>query len=342
MKASEYLTRPELGLSKAQVECVTQLASICGIDSMFEALKVGGKTGAVAVKSLGETGVGKTLREEKKKQEENERKKAEKARKEKEKREAKGIYDEPADKKKKIDFGDLYSDVAEEDEADTVLYGQNLGRAAELDDDTNGIDAFDRASDIAFKDMAAFSDPSKEEGDDVESVDDSKAAFGVVSDLVNTIAKINGHDQVMDINEYLENDNKAKTYVNGYIEDMANNIRIGTGRSLGARLTGDEDNVVNEVTAQKLKRQLEAYRMSYFADHPEDSVAQSIEVIQEELDKFLTPSTITNDQSFVDKQTLDSVLGGTSSGRANELMDKKKQDTLNKVFRRKQASLSGL
>ena len=47
MKASEYLTRPELGLTKAQVECVTKLASICGIDSMFEGIKLGGVSKAI-------------------------------------------------------------------------------------------------------------------------------------------------------------------------------------------------------------------------------------------------------------------------------------------------------
>jgi hypothetical protein len=47
MKASEYLTRPELGLTKAQAECVTKLASICGIDSMFEGIKLGGVSKAI-------------------------------------------------------------------------------------------------------------------------------------------------------------------------------------------------------------------------------------------------------------------------------------------------------
>lgn len=47
MKASEYLTRPELGLSKAQVESVTKLARICGIDSMFEGFQIGGVSKAV-------------------------------------------------------------------------------------------------------------------------------------------------------------------------------------------------------------------------------------------------------------------------------------------------------
>lgn len=47
MKASEYLTRPELGLSTAQVESVTKLARICGIDSMFEGFQIGGVSKAV-------------------------------------------------------------------------------------------------------------------------------------------------------------------------------------------------------------------------------------------------------------------------------------------------------
>ena len=55
MKASEYLTRPDLGLTKSQIECVTQLASICGIDSMFEGLSFGGMSKPSIRKTVAKT-----------------------------------------------------------------------------------------------------------------------------------------------------------------------------------------------------------------------------------------------------------------------------------------------
>ena len=173
MKASEYLTRPELGLTKAQVECVTKLASICGIDSMFEGIKLGGVSKAIEQPKTATT-TDKSI------------------------------------------FGDESEDDGVED-LDTLLNKSNYSGVSQSDEDiTSSIDD----PSTAIPDQDAFANQA---GEDAEAAENAEQTDRLVEELVLTISKIFGHDETMNVyDEYLGNAEKAKQYVDSYIENMSN------------------------------------------------------------------------------------------------------------------------
>ena len=283
MKASEYLTRPELGLTKAQVECVTQLANICGIDSMFEGLAFGGfsKASAAPAKTA-------APKEEPK-------------------------DDKPSPMASTSD--PLFSDEADVQSLDDIIGNENYSRSAVAEDDVTGsID--DPATDLA--DENAFANQSGE----AEERTAPEMANGLIGGLVNAIAKIYGHDRVMDVNAYLENGDKAREYVDSYIANMSNNLRSTTGDNIGARLTGSEENSVDDVTIQQLKRLLEAFRDKYYVNDKDSSVGKAIEDILDAITNgiasFDSKAGGGYAQSNADTQVLNSILGGNATGSSRD------------------------
>ena len=294
MKASEYLTRPELGLTKAQVECVTKLASICGIDSMFEGIKLGGVSKAIEQPKTATT-TDKSI------------------------------------------FGDESEDDGVE-ALDTLLDKSNYGGVSQSDEDiTSSIDD----PSTAIPDQDAFVNQA---GEDAEAVENAEQTDRLVEELVDTIAKIYGHDKTMDVSEYLGNAEKANQYVDSYIENMSNNLRSTTGADLAKRLTGDEESSASEVNIQKLKRLLEIYKERKFKND-DSSVSRAIDDLVSAIDSgveaFDANAMKGYGQGDANEQAMKSLLGapaGKTVGKSSDLLSRLKRDALRKAMEKRRAA----
>ncbi len=298
MKASEYLTRPELGLTKAQVECVTKLASICGIDSMFEGIKLGGVSKAIEQPKTATNTTTKSI------------------------------------------FGDEEESEDDGVEAlDTLLSKSNYSGVSQSDDDiTSSIDD----PSTAIPDQDAFANQA---GEDAEAAANAEQTDRLVEELVGTIAKIYGHDQVMDLlTEYLENADKANQYVDSYIENMSNNLRSTTGNDIAKRLTGSDDTSVSEVTIKKLKRLLEIYKERKFKND-DSSVSRAIDDLVSAIDfgveAFDANAMKGYGQGDANEQVMNSLLGapaGRTIGKSSDLLSRLKRDALRKAMEKRRAA----
>lgn len=296
MKASEYLTRPELGLTKAQVECVTKLASICGIDSMFEGIKLGGVSKAIEQPKT-----------------------------------ATGTTD-------KSIFGEESEDDGVE-ALDTLLSKSNYSGVSQSEDDiTSSIDD----PSTVIPDQDAFANQA---GEDAEAAENAEQTDRLVEELVCTIAKIYGHDQVMDLlSEYLGNAEKANQYVDSYIENMSNNLRSTTGNDIAKRLTGFDDTSASEVTIQKLKRLLEIYKERKFKND-DSSVSRAIDDLVSAIDSgveaFDANAMKGYGQGDANEQAMKSLLGapaGKTVGKSSDLLSRLKRDALRKAMEKRRAA----
>lgn len=296
MKASEYLTRPELGLTKAQVECVTKLASICGIDSMFEGIKLGGVSKAIEQPKTATSTTNKSI------------------------------------------FGDESEDDGVE-ALDTLLSKSNYSGVSQSEDDiTSSIDD----PSTVIPDQDAFANQA---GEDAEAAENAEQTDRLVEELVCTIAKIYGHDQVMDLlSEYLGNAEKANQYVDSYIENMSNNLRSTTGNDIAKRLTGFDDTSASEVTIQKLKRLLEIYKERKFKND-DSSVSRAIDDIVSAIDSgveaFDANAMKGYGQGDANEQAMKSLLGapaGKTVGKSSDLLSRLKRDALRKAMEKRRAA----
>lgn len=296
MKASEYLTRPELGLTKAQVECVTKLASICGIDSMFEGIKLGGVSKAIEQPKTATSTTNKSI------------------------------------------FGEEESEDDGVEALDTLLSKSNYSGVSQSDEDiTSSIDD----PSTAIPDQDAFANQA---GEDAEAAENAEQTDRLIEELVGTIAKIYGHDQTMDVSEYLGNAEKANQYVDSYIENMSNNLRSTSGNDIAKRLTGSDDTVASEVIIQKLKRLLEIYKDRKFKDD-ESSVSCAINDIVRAIDSgieaFDAKAMEGYGQSDANEQAMKSLLGaptGRTIGKSSDLMSRLKRDALRKAMEKRRAA----
>lgn len=296
MKASEYLTRPELGLTKAQVECVTKLASICGIDSMFEGIKLGGVSKAIEQPKTATSTTNKSI------------------------------------------FGDESEDDGVE-ALDTLLSKSNYSGVSQSEDDiTSSIDD----PSTVIPDQDAFANQA---GEDAEAAENAEQTDRLVEELVCTIAKIYGHDQVMDLlSEYLGNAEKANQYVDSYIENMSNNLRSTTGNDIAKRLTGFDDTSASEVTIQKLKRLLEIYKERKFKND-DSSVSRAIDDLVSAIDSgveaFDANAMKGYGQGDANEQAIKSLLGapaGKTVGKSTDLLSRLKRDALRKAMEKRRAA----
>ena len=296
MKASEYLTRPELGLTKAQVECVTKLASICGIDSMFEGIKLGGVSKAIEQPKTATSTTNKSI------------------------------------------FGDESEDDGVE-ALDTLLSKSNYSGVSQSEDDiTSSIDD----PSTVIPDQDAFANQA---GEDAEAAANAEQTDRLVEELVCTIAKIYGHDQVMDLlSEYLENAEKANQYVDSYIENMSNNLRSTTGNDIAKRLTGFDYTSASEVTIQKLRRLLEMYKERKFKND-DSSVSRAIDDIVSAIDSgveaFDANAMKGYGQGDANEQAMKSLLGapaGKTVGKSSDLLSRLKRDALRKAMEKRRAA----
>lgn len=296
MKASEYLTRPELGLTKAQVECVTKLASICGIDSMFEGIKLGGVSKAIEQPKTATSTTDKSI------------------------------------------FGEESEDDGVE-ALDTLLSKSNYSGVSQSEDDiTSSIDD----PSTVIPDQDAFANQA---GEDAEAAENAEQTDRLVEELVCTIAKIYGHDQVMDLlSEYLGNAEKANQYVDSYIENMSNNLRSTTGNDIAKRLTGFDDTSASEVTIQKLKRLLEIYKERKFKND-DSSVSRAIDDLVSAIDSgveaFDANAMKGYGQGDANEQAMKSLLGapaGKTVGKSSDLLSRLKRDALRKAMEKRRAA----
>jgi len=292
MKASEYLTRPELGLTKAQVECVTKLASICGIDSMFEGIKLGGVSKAIEQPKTATSTTTKSI------------------------------------------FGNESEDDGVE-ALDTLLGKSNYSGVSQSDDDiTSSIDD----PSTVIPDQDAFANQA---GEDAEAAENTEQTDRLIEELVGTIAKIYGHDQTMDVSEYLENADKANQYVDSYIENMSNNLRSTFGNDIAKRLTGSDDNNASEVNIQKLKRLLEIYKERKFKGD-DSSVSRAIDDLVSAIDSgveaFDANAMKGYGQGDANEQVMKSLLGapaGKTVGKSSDLLSRLKRDALRKAMEKR-------
>ena len=293
MKASEYLTRPELGLTKAQVECVTKLASICGIDSMFEGIKLGGVSKAIEQPKTATSTTTKSI------------------------------------------FGDESEDDGVE-ALDTLLGKSNYSGVSQSDEDiTSSIDD----PSTAIPDQDAFANQA---GEDAEAAENAEQTDRLVEELVLTISKIFGHDETMNVyDEYLGNAEKAKQYVDSYIENMSNNLRSTSGNDIAKRLTGSDDSVASEVTIQKLKRLLEIYKERKF-NGDDSSVSRAIDDLVSAIDSgveaFDANAMKGYGQGDANEQSMKSLLGapnGQTVGKSADLLIRLKRDALRKAMEKR-------
>lgn len=292
MKASEYLTRPELGLTKAQVECVTKLASICGIDSMFEGIKLGGVSKAIEQPKTAASTTNKSI------------------------------------------FGEESEDDGVE-ALDTLLGKSNYSGVSQSDDDiTSSIDD----PSTVIPDQDAFANQA---GEDAEAAENTEQTDRLIEELVGTIAKIYGHDQTMDVSEYLGNADKANQYVDSYIENMSNNLRSTFGNDIAKRLTGSDDNNASEVNIQKLKRLLEIYKERKFKGD-DSSVSRAIDDIVSAIDSgveaFDANAMKGYGQGDANEQVMKSLLGapaGKTVGKSTDLLSRLKRDALRKAMEKR-------
>ena len=293
MKASEYLTRPELGLTKAQVECVTKLASICGIDSMFEGIKLGGVSKAIEQPKTATSTTTKSI------------------------------------------FGDESEDDGVE-ALDTLLGKSNYSGVSQSDEDiTSSIDD----PSTAIPDQDAFANQA---GEDAEAAENAEQTDRLVEELVLTISKIFGHDETMNVyDEYLGNAEKAKQYVDSYIENMSNNLRSTSGNDIAKRLTGSDDSVASEVTIQKLKRLLEIYKERKF-NGDDSSVSRAIDDLVSAIDSgveaFDANAMKGYGQGDANEQAMKSLLGapnGQTVGKSADLLSRLKRDALRKAMEKR-------
>ena len=294
MKASEYLTRPELGLTKAQVECVTKLASICGIDSMFEGIKLGGVSKAIEQPKTATSTTDKSI------------------------------------------FGEESEDDGVE-ALDTLLSKSNYSGVSQSDDDiTSSIDD----PSTVIPDQDAFANQA---GEDAEAAENAEQTDRLIEELVGTIAKIYGHDQTMDVSEYLGNAEKANQYVDSYIENMSNNLRSTSGNDIAKRLTGSDDTVASEVTIQKLKRLLEIYKERKFKGD-DSSVSRAIDDLVSAIDSgveaFDANAMKGYGQGDANEQAMKSLLGaptGQTVGKSSDFLSRLKRDALRKAMEKRRA-----
>jgi len=295
MKASEYLTRPELGLTKAQVECVTKLASICGIDSMFEGIKLGGVSKAIEQPKTATSTTDKSI------------------------------------------FGEESEDDGVED-LDTILSKSNYSGVSQSEDDiTSSIDD----PSTAIPDQDAFANQA---GEDAEAAENAEQTDRLIEELVGTIANIYGHDQTMDVSEYLGNADKANQYVDSYIENMSNNLRSTTGDDIAKRLTGSDDTTASEVNIQKLKRLLEIYKERKFKND-DSSVSRAIDDLVSAIDSgveaFDANAMKGYGQGDANEQAMKSLLGapaGKTVGKSSDLLSRLKRDALRKAMEKRRAA----
>lgn len=295
MKASEYLTRPELGLTKAQVECVTKLASICGIDSMFEGIKLGGVSKAIEQPKTATSTTDKSI------------------------------------------FGEESEDDGVE-ALDTLLSKSNYSGVSQSEDDiTSSIDD----PSTVIPDQDAFANQA---GEDAEAAENAEQTDRLIEELVGTIANIYGHDQTMDVSEYLGNADKANQYVDSYIENMSNNLRSTTGDDIAKRLTGSDDATVSEVTIQKLKRLLQIYKERKFKND-DSSVSRAIDDLVSAIDSgveaFDANAMKGYGQGDANEQAMKSLLGapaGKNVGKSSDLLSRLKRDALRKAMEKRRAA----
>jgi hypothetical protein len=293
MKASEYLTRPELGLSKAQVESVTKLARICGIDSMFEGFQIGGVSKAV------------------------------------EKPKSSGDF-------KPVMGND--DDTASEDELS--FDNPNYSAAAQSDEEINVGSIDDPSTNLPDKD--AFVNQA---GEDADAAADSAVNDRLTEELVNTIADIFGHNNTMDVNEYLANEDKATQYVQGYIDNMSTNLRSTTGDDIGERLTNEKGLSVSPATLQKLKGLLNIYKSRLQKTDPESNVLHSIDdlvgAIENGTEWFDAEAVKGYGQGDAKEQALRSVLGvptGKTVAPARNRMAQLRREQLRRLLDKRLAS----
>jgi len=296
MKASEYLTRPELGLTKAQVECVTKLASICGIDSMFEGIKLGGVSKAIEQPKTATSTTNKSI------------------------------------------FGEEENEDDGVEALDTLLSKSNYSGVSQSDDDiTSSIDD----PSTVIPDQDAFANQA---GEDAEAAENAEQTDRLVEELVGTIANIYGHDQTMDVSEYLGNADKANQYVDSYIENMSNNLRSTTGDDIAKRLTGSDDTTASEVTIQKLKRLLQIYKERKFKGD-DSSVSRAIDdivsAIEFGVEAFDANAMKGYGQGDANEQVMKSLLGapaGRTIGRSSDLLSRLKRDAIRKAMEKRRAA----
>lgn len=285
MKATEYLTRPELGLSKAQVESVTKLARICGIDSMFEGIKIGGVSKEVEQPKV-------------------------------------------AEPTKSVVGSD---DTSAEEELS--FENPNYSATAQSDEEINAGSIDDPSTNIPDPDAFA-----NQEGEEADAAAENAVNDRLTEELVNTIASIYGHNKTMDVNAYLATEDKARQYVQGYIDNMSTNLRSTSGDDIGKRLTGDDEGTASPATLQKLKGLLKLYKTRVAATDRESGVIKAIDDLVGALDNglkwFDDEAKKGYGEGDAKEQALRSVLGVPSSTNvapARSRIDQIKRDRLRKL-----------
>ena len=200
MTIEEYLKNPKFGFSEAQIESIGKIADICGIVPMFEALVK--KKATVSSKTLedvrkeetdklGETRVGKQLREEKKKKK-----------------------DEPADKRKSEDKDD--------DVTDEIHIGHDEDRksysAFQTDEDyavSGDSEISDELSDLTdSEDASEFEIDREDQNDELET---PSRIDPVLKNLADDINHIRYNDNG---NEYTESEDTAADFVNSQLDTI--------------------------------------------------------------------------------------------------------------------------
>ena len=222
MTIEEYLKNPKFGFSEAQIESIGKIADICGIVPMFEALTK--KKATVSSKTLddvrkeeteklGETRVGKQLREEKKKKK-----------------------DEPANKRK--------SDDKDYEVTDEIHIGD--------DEDRKSYSAFQTDEDYAVSGDSEISDELSDLTDsedapefeiDREDQDDEPETPSRIDPVLKNLADDINHIRYNDNgNEYTESEETATDFVNSQIDtivkldqDSSNLDRIKSMSSVNAK-----------------------------------------------------------------------------------------------------------
>lgn len=307
MNATEFITRDELGLTKAQVECVSKLADICGINPMFEGLF--GNAGAVVG--------GKT-----KKQADAEKKLA-----------------EPEPDPEPV-MGTAPQDDADPEvrPVDDIINRENHARSFQSDEDYDAGD-----NDNVLKDDDAY---ANEAGEKEAKAYDTVPTARVVGELVVDIAKTFNQYQLIDIGSYMSDEAKAREYIDAYISNMAGNLRRGSDPNFAVWLTGDQDiaadqSAKTEIMAglDKLARDLRLYR-EYISKEKDTSPAtiEGIEVVTGAIDAYrkggsqgVSQFLSSNSGFVVNRNTEDAIskLLGTSA-KSSDRMKMLKQAALAK------------
>lgn len=219
MTIEEYLKNPKFGFSEAQIESIGKIADICGIVPMFEALVK--KKATVSSKTLedvrkeetdklGETRVGKQLREEKKKKK-----------------------DEPADKRKSEDKDD--------DVTDEIHIGHDEDRksyAAFQTDEDYAVSGDSEISD-ELSDLENAPEVEIDREDQNDELETPSRIDPVLKNLADDINHIRYNDNG---NEFTESEETAADFVNSQLDtivkldqDSSNLDRIKSMSSVNAK-----------------------------------------------------------------------------------------------------------